>query len=186
MMQQQQPLPGLPAEPAPIYDQTHPAERALFELMLGDFPWSDTYLALLEEGWEWRKAAYIAWASLPATSRRPPSLGQFADVIGLATTKQIRAWRLKNKAIDLAVQRLSLSNLLDDAPAVIQALIDSASDANYKAAPDRKLFFEMTGMYVPRSRLGLALDTTEDDADMSSLSRDDLARLAGMGTADDE
>jgi hypothetical protein len=183
----QQPLPGLPGiDPAQIDDQTHAAERALFAEMLGDLPWSDTYLALLEEGWEWRKAAYIAWASLPAKTRQPQDLGEFAGVIGLRGTKPIRSWRLKNKAIDLAVQRLSLSSLLDSAPAVIDALIASASDANYKAAPDRKLYFEMTGMYVPRSKIGVGLEDSSTDDDMSNLSREELARLAGMGSSQDD
>lgn len=175
---------GLPVPDYTPDDQSHPAELALFEQMLGDLAWSDTYGALLGEGWEWRKAAYIAWASLPATTRQPSTMGEFASVIGLSSTKPIRAWRLKNKAIDLAVQRLSLSNLLDSAPAVVDALITSASDANYKSAPDRKLYFEMTGMYVPRSKVGIGIDDDAGDGDMSSLSREDLARLAGMESND--
>lgn len=177
----QQPLPGIPAEPQDTYDQSHAAELALFEQMLGGLPWADTYSALLEEGWEWRKAAYIAWASLPATTRQPQNLADFASIIGLRGSKSIRAWRLKNKAIDLAVQKLSLSNLLDSAPAVVEALVESASSPNYKSAPDRKLFFEMTGMYVPRSKIGIGVDDAAADDDMSNLSRDDLARLAGIG-----
>lgn len=177
----QQPLPGIPAAPQDVYDPSHAAELALFEQMLGDLPWADTYSALLEEGWEWRKAAYIAWASLPATTRQPQNLADFAAIIGLRGSKTIRAWRMKNKAIDLQVQKLSLTNLLDSAPAVVEALVESASSPNYKSAPDRKLFFEMTGMYVPRSKIGIGVDDTAADDDMSNLSRDDLARLAGIG-----
>lgn len=182
----QQPLPGLPeVEPAAVYDQSHEYELALFSEMLGDLAWSDTYLALREEGWEWRKAAYIAWASLPAPERQPKTISEFASIIGLSTTKPIRAWRMKNKAIDLAVQRLSLSTLLDHAPKVVQALVESASDPNYKAAPDRKLYFEMTGMYVPRSKIGVGIDDSPEE-DTANMSREELARLAGMGGADDE
>lgn len=179
----QQNLPGIEADANQV-DQQHSADRALFELMLGDLAWADTYLALMDEGWEWRKAAYIAWASLPASTRQPTTIGAFAQVIGLRTTKPIRAWRLKNKAIDLAVQKLSLGSLLDDAPAVINALVESASDPNYKAAPDRKLFFEMTGMYVPRSKVGVGIEPA-DETDMSNLSREELARLAGMSGGDE-
>lgn len=182
----QQVLPGIPAEPPDVIDQSHAADLALFEQILGDLPWSDTYSALLEEGWEWRKAAYIAWASLPATTRQPKTVADFAGMVGLRSAKAIRRWRMTNKAIDLQVQKLSLSNLLDSAPAVVEALIESASDSNYKSAPDRKLFFEMTGMYVPRSKLGLSVDEPDDDANMSDMSREDLARLAGMGDPDDE
>jgi hypothetical protein len=178
-------LSGIPVESYTPDDQSHPAELALFEQVLGGLAWADTYGALLEEGWEWRKAAYIAWASLPAATRQPGSMGEFASVIGLRSTKPIRAWRLKNKAIDLAVQKLSLSNLLDSAPAVVDALIASASNENYKSAPDRKLYFEMTGMYVPRSKVGIGIDDGESDGDMSNLSREDLARLAGMGEGDE-
>lgn len=180
----QQPLPGMPdgIEPTAGDDQTHAASHALFSTVLGDLAWSDTYQALLEEGWEWRKAAYIAWASLPAIGRQPATLGEFANLIGLRSTKAIRAWRMKNKAIDLAVQRLSLGSLIDSAPAVIEALVESASDPNYKASPDRKLYFEMTGMYVPRSRIGVGIDDAEAD-DPAAMSREELARLAGMGAS---
>ena len=179
-------IPGTDVEARALDDQTHAADLALFEQVLGDLAWADTYAALLEEGWEWRKAAYIAWASLPATTRQPKSLGDFAAIIGLRSTKTIRSWRLKNKAIDLAVQKLSLSNLLDSAPAVVDALVSSASDPNYKSAPDRKLYFEMTGMYVPRSKIGVGLDDGADDDNMSEMSREDLARLAGMGASDEQ
>lgn len=178
-MAQQQIIPGVDAPQPQQYDELHLEEKRLFEEMLGDLPWADVYLALLEEGWAWRKAAYIAWASLPAEGRHPRFLKEFASIVGLNSTRAIRNWRMQNKAIDLAVQKLSMSMLLEHAPEVVDALIESASDPGYKHAPDRRVALEMMGMYTPRQRLGLFEDEPAE-ADMENLSNEELARLAGV------
>ena len=54
--------------------------------------WSRDYLDLVEAGWKWEKAAYIAWASAPKKLRKPEFLYQFAELIG-ANRKTIYRWK---------------------------------------------------------------------------------------------
>ena len=60
------------------------AARRLFEG--GEVPiWYADYHSLIEQGWPWRVAAYMAWSSSPKTMRKPETLQKLAtDVLGLA------------------------------------------------------------------------------------------------------
>jgi len=177
MSTQQNALPGFNVEARNLLDQSHEAERRLFTAMLGDLSWGDQFAALIGEGWPWRKAAYIAWAALPATYRQPATLADFASIIGLKTTTAIRTWRTKNAAIDAAVAKLAMGALLESAPDVVAALTTSASDPSYKHAPDRKVYLEIAGIYTPKSKHELSLD---DNSTMENMSDQELARLAGL------
>lgn len=182
-MSEQTSLPGFDVEPVTTPDETHALAKAIFEENLAaDDGWGDIYLSLLEEGWEWRKAAYIAWASLPALQRHPPTLKEFASLIGLRGTSAILNWRNKNKAIDLTVAKLSQQLVMEAAPDIVQALLDSASNPNYKHAPDRRVALEMAGLYTPRSKIALGQDGASD-TDETELSTEELRRLAAMGEA---
>ena len=198
MAQQQHGLPGLDIEPVLVANPQHPHEKALFEQMLGHLPWANIYLALLQEGWGWRKAAYIAWASIPASERIPQNIHiatdgtpGFASIIGLRDGSAISRWRMQNPAIDLAVRKLQLSMLNEATPRIMDALIESASNPSYKHAPDRKVALEMAGLYTPKSIMGLHDAAGSEAANTERLSDEDLARMAGTtalstGGDDDE
>lgn len=174
-------LPGVERETADERDDSHAAERLLFEQMLGELPFADRYYALLAGGWGWRKASYIAWQSIPRNYRRPETMQEFASVIGLSSTKAIREWRTQNPAIDLAVAKMAQALVWERIPDAVEALMESASNAGYKHAPDRRVALEMAGLYVPRSKMVVEENASEPERKSDA----ELARLAGMETEDD-
>jgi hypothetical protein len=166
-----------------LQDQTHAAERALFEHMLGDVVWGDGYLSLLEEGWYWRDAAYIAWKAIPKEIRQPKTEEDLGNILGISAAG-MRRRRQKNPAIEVRAAKLVAGRIYDHIGDVIQALIDSASDANYKAHPDRKLYLEMAGVYTPRQAIDLHADSGRSD-DMSTMSEDELRRQARLAEGEE-
>lgn len=174
----QKPLPALAGmvDVGQAPDQAHVAERRLYETMLSDLPFGDEYLALLGEGWFWRDAAYIAWKSMPSEYRQPKNYGEFCDLIGISRNAMLMR-RQKNKAIEIRAAKLTAGRLFEHMDDVVEALVESASNPNYKNHPDRKLYLEMTGAYTPKSSLELGMLQTED-APLDDLNEDDLRRLA--------
>ena len=152
--------------------QDHAVARLVFERALGDLPYAGRYLALLDAGWGqlgWRKAAYIAWASMPSDQREPSTQGEFAIYIGVKDQGTIRKWRMDNPAIDAMVSRFSMGSLLAHVADVDEALLKSAKDPSYKHKPDRDLFYLRTGIMVPKSRIGISI---EDNAAQGSAVED--------------
>ena len=143
-----------------------------------DPPWLEHYFKLRELGFTWRVATYISWASCPRKGRWPKTQEELAQkVLGLNSPRQITEWRKKDPRIDDAITMLQAADLQDARADVFDALITVASDPDYKAHSDRKLYLEMTGDYVPRGRIdvGKALDSDE----IKNLSDAELRRQAG-------
>lgn len=114
--------------------------------------WYEEYLRLLDGGWTWRVAVYIAWASIPKTKRLPKTQNELAtNVLGLTSDRQIIKWR-KNPVIMDLVSSLQAAVLLEHRADVFNALIKSAQEPDYKSHQDRKLFLEITGDYVPANQ----------------------------------
>lgn len=126
------------------------------------------YLRLVEHGWPWRVAVYIAWAASPKSNRWPRTLNELAtQVLGLASSRRIHTWREKHPAIDETVAILQAAPLFEHRRDVIDALVEMARTPDYKAFNDRKLFLEMTGDYTPKSKLevGKSAETLEELSD---------------------
>lgn len=141
------------------------------------FPWWDTYQQLLNSKWPWRIACFVAWASSPKLNRWPKTQDEFAQkVLGLTSDRVIATWRKKSPDIDGAISLLQSATMLEHRADVIKALVESASNSDHRSNPDRKLFFEMTGDYVPRSRVDLNTDPGEDE--MKSKSESELMEIA--------
>lgn len=91
------------------------ASRAAFaalEAKRGEYGWWEQYLNLREEGWDWRKAAYIAWMSTPPEVRWPKTLESLAsEVLGLNSTSTIRKWRGKQPEIGKRIETLRVELL---------------------------------------------------------------------------
>lgn len=122
-----------------IEDETHPV-------------WWDDYLALRSEGWDWRKSAYIAWASSAVILRWPKTQGELAtQVLGLRSDRTIQKWRADDPRIDERVAKLQVEPLLRHRRDVIEALVTSAMSPDPKSHPDRKMFLELTGDYKAKS-----------------------------------
>ena len=143
----------------------------------GRLGWWDTYQQLLNSKWPWRIACFVAWASSPKINRWPKTQDEFAqNVLGLTSDRVIATWRKKSPDIDGAISLLQSATMLEHRADVIKALVDSASNSDHRSNPDRKLFFEMTGDYVPRSRVDLNTDPGEDE--MKSKSEAELMEIA--------
>ena len=140
--------------------------------------WQREYVQLREHGWPWRVAAYIAWASSPKERRKPKTVAELAtQVLGLQGPRVIYTWRHKYPSLDAVVAMMQAKPLFEHRRDVFDALVDVASQADYKGHNDRKLFFQMTGDFVPQSQLDLKRSGKGND--LSELSDDELAALAG-------
>jgi hypothetical protein len=140
--------------------------------------WMDDYRHLMDAGWPWRVAAYIAWASSPKAMRSPRSQQELAvETLGLTSDRVITTWRKKNPAIDETIAMLQAAPLFDHRRDVINALVNSASSPDHKSSSDRRLFFEMTGDYVPHVKVdqGHAPISPEDLSDYSDAELDQIA-----------
>jgi hypothetical protein len=127
--------------------------------------WYEDYLMLRTLGWPWRVATYIAWAASPKLRREPRTLNELADkVLGLNSPRAVHTWRDKYVTIDAVVNMMQAKPTLEYRRDVYDALVKVAATQDHKCAPDRKLYMEMTGDYVPHmkidERIGKATDLT--------------------------
>lgn len=140
--------------------------------------WLELYERLHEGGWPWRVAVYIAWAAQPRKTRWPETQELLATkCLGLNSDRAISSWRKGNQAIDNTVGMLQGALIYDALPDAYEAMIKVATEADYKGHRDRKLMFEMAGVYTPRisaelRRRGLSVD------DLAELSDDELNAIA--------
>ncbi|OGO37373.1 MAG: hypothetical protein A2Z03_04170 [Chloroflexi bacterium RBG_16_56_8] len=119
-------------------------------------PWWDDYMRLRDEGYTWRVAVYIAWASSPARGRWPATQQELAEqFLGLRSDRTIRKWRGLNRAIDERVITAQAEPLLRYRRDVFEALVEMAALRDPTAHGDRKLFLQMTGDYRPRGAIEL-------------------------------
>lgn len=161
--------------------------RQLLEKRI-ELKWLDEYSRLRDGNWDWRVAAYIAWASSPRSSRNPRTQEELAvNHLGLTSDRAIATWRKKNPAIDEMIALLQSSPLWDYRAEVFQALTANAVKPDYKTHNDRKLFLELTGDYIPTSKLAAMLTkgnlTKADlgdfsDAELAAMYRDLVAQIA--------
>ena len=116
--------------------------------------WWDDYALLRREGWDWRKAVYIAWESSPRVNRWPANQEVLAtEVLGLRSDRTIRKWREKWPELDDRIAALQAAPLMQYRRDVFDALVTVARTAEPSAHQDRKLFLEMTRDYTPRGKL---------------------------------
>lgn len=164
------------------------ARAALEDGSVKGATWVEEYQALRADGWNWRIAAYIAWAATPRqvgdVERWPGTqLALAREVLGLRSDRVIRVWRQKNHAIDEAVALLQMARLEASRGDIIAALVESATSPDYKAHADRRVALEMLGAYTPRQET--TLKDRRGAKDLSTLSDAELDELAGARTGDD-
>lgn len=100
-----------PASPKTPGQQASRAAYAALESRRGEYGWWEKYLDLREEGWDWRKAVYMAWMASPVEARSPKTLDALAtDVLGL-NTSTIRKWRAKQPEIAARIETLRVAML---------------------------------------------------------------------------
>ncbi|HJW90252.1 MAG TPA: hypothetical protein VJ436_06395 [Anaerolineales bacterium] len=144
--------------------------------------WWQDYLELRAGGLDWRKAAYVAWASSPTRGRWPKTLEQLAaDVLGLRSDRTIRKWKENNTELEDMIATVQIAPMLRHRRDVIDALVAVAKLKKPEGHRDRRLFLEMTGDYKPRGALAL---TGEDggpiEIDLEMDYRRDMAELAAI------
>lgn len=148
--------------------------------------WMELYRRLRDEGWHWRVAAYIAWAAQPKKYRWPDTQEDLAkSCLGLTSDRAIATWRKRNPAIDEYITMLQSSIIFDHLPDAYNAMVEVATNEDYKGYQDRKLMFEMAGVYTPSSRLTaemvkkLAKGSNVDATDLSDEELREIAAAAG-------
>jgi hypothetical protein len=141
--------------------------------------WLEMYQSLLNSGWRWRVAAYVAWASMPKKKRWPQTQDELArDVLGLTSDRAITTWRKKNPAIDTLIGVLQGNAMLEARADAIDALVESASNESYRNNPDRRLLFQMTGDLVEKSAVSVN-DGSRLKQDLRSVSDAELLAMSG-------
>lgn len=118
--------------------------------------WWDDFLMLRGEGWDWRKAVYISWAASPIKDRQPGTQGKLAtDVLGLKNDRTIQKWRENDPTIDDRVARLKAEPFYRNLRDMIDASIAVASTPTPAGTAERKMVFEITGIYKQKSAVAV-------------------------------
>lgn len=164
-------LPGMEGVMNPLDEAYLRSEEArkIFETAEEAAPWLEDYWALLAEGWPWRQAVYLVWASQPKQARKPKTQRELAtEVLGLTSDRVIRKWRDRNPAIVARIARLVASTLSNARAEIYQALIQAASKPDPRAHSDRRLALEMLGDYMPRQRVDVGPALPDDWSEMDT------------------
>lgn len=152
--------------------------------------WLDTFFELLDGGWPWRQATYIAWASTPTKGRLPKTQDELArDYLGLTSDRAIATWRKRNPAILEMIAVLQAAPLWDQRADHFRALNEGASQAgkDYKFFNHLKLAMEMRKDYVPAAQANIELTRKGGTDDLTHLSEEELvARSKSLNQQDEE
>lgn len=153
------------------------ASRGLLKTLGDEADWAGIYHDLINAGWPWRMAAWVAWSTVPKTRRWPKSQEELArDVLGLTSDRVIATWRKKYPTLDQLIADLQASDMLDARADVLTALKQSAANSDYKHSPDRRLFLTMTGDYSDNKKIEVkrAKNTVREmsDAELDALAGD--------------
>jgi hypothetical protein len=141
--------------------------------------WAEDFYFLLDHGWPWRVAVYIAWAGGPKMGRWPRTQEELAhQVLGLTSDRQIAKWRSENPAIDEMIGMMQAMPLLSHRRDMFEALATSASNPSSKGAQDRKLGFAMLGDFVPNIKID-DRRSSSDPLDKSDAELDEIIRKGG-------
>jgi hypothetical protein len=146
--------------------------RRLFEAAGSAEAWMDDYWALIEEGWSWRQAVFMLWASQPQPRKPATQMELATQVLGLQSDRVIREWKAQDARMEARIARLTASALMKARADVFAALVIAATDPSYKGNRDRKLLLELTGDYVPRQALDLSVPASRsavEEADTETL-----------------
>ena len=150
-------------DPAEVLRQSEIAKTAL-EARLGQeikktdvdgnavpyITWASEYFALINSGWKWKVAAFIAWASSKKIGRYPETQEKLAkEILGLNSDRVISTWRKRNPGIDEAIGVMQTYPTVDYIADAIQGMVISAAQPNKDGNRDRKLYFEMMGLWQP-------------------------------------
>lgn len=170
----------------------HEAGRAAFLALKGKAgqpDWFSRFEMLIDSGWTWRQACYIAWASTPLEGREPKTQEELATkFLNLSSDRAISMWKKKNPAIEGMISVMQTMELWEHRADSFQNLIKGMKQAgtDYKFFNHLKLYLEMTGDYVPLNQVAAVLKRKAEGGahELEESTLDDLAQgaeeLAGM------
>ena len=147
--------------------------------------WFERFENLLNSGWPWRQACYIAWASTPKDGRKPETQDELAkQFLNLTSDRAISTWRKKNPAIESMVAVLQSAELWEHRADSFKNLIEGMkkSGDDYKFFNHLKLYMEMTGDYIPLSQLA-AVIKKKSDGGPQEVGEDTLDEIAASAKA---
>lgn len=156
---------GVSVDDARLRSETARAALSILKGKQEQPAWFERYEMLMDGGWPWRQAVYIAWASMPKNGRMPETQEQLAtQYLNLSSDRAISTWRKKNAAIDTMIAVLQSSELWDYRADAFKGLIDGMKNAgsDYKFFNHLKLFMEMSGDYIPLTQLAAVLKRKAD------------------------
>jgi hypothetical protein len=146
--------------------------------------WFEDYLKLIEQGWPWRVACYIAWASSPKIGRWPGTLKELStEILGLTGPRTVYTWRQNFLTIDTVVAMMQAAPLWEHRRDIFEALIKVATTPDYKGFNDRKMALEMLSDYIPKSKLELGKSAKPDEEELSD---EELRAILGEGGLKDK
>lgn len=185
---------AFPASAATPGQKESRTARAAFLEQRAQCPWWQDYLELRLEGWDWRKAAYIAWKASPAKGRWPKTKAELATILGLASDRVIRKWVEKEPAIDERVAKMQIEPLMEHRADVIQHLVDLASTGSERYAFQyQKIFLTMTNDLGAKKDKPVSGAAREGDNPTQHMTDDELEQqiknlqmTAGVEVEDDE
>ena len=176
---------GEPLSAQEVRERNLAARNALVDyLEEGELPdWAEMYQRLLNSGWPWRVALWVAWASMPKHRRVPKTQEELAtQYLGLTSDRAISTWG-KRHQVDQIIADLQADELLDARADVFHALKEMARTIDYKGAADRRVYLEMIGAYVPVTKLAAELRKRGISADdMEGMSVAELRELASAAS----
>lgn len=141
--------------------------------------WADDFYYLLDHGWQWRIAVYIAWAASPRIGRYPETQEALANnILGLTSDRQIATWRKKNPTIDVIIALMQSIPMMTYRRDIFQALAISASDPSHKASADRRTALTISGDYVTHMKID-ERRSSSDPLDKSDAELDEIIRNGG-------
>jgi hypothetical protein len=110
------------------------------QLGVEELGWFAIYEIQLAKGWDWRKAVLIAWHAWPK-EKHPKTQNELAKMCGLTSDRQFYKWRNQDPMINKEIQMIWNLLVEDEIREVDRANMEVAKTRDYKAAPDRRLFF---------------------------------------------
>lgn len=141
------------SEHVPGQAASRAAYRKLFEERQKDCPWWQAYQELRMEGWDWRKAAFIAWSAMPASKRWPETQQELAtQILGLKADRVLRKWLTNNPEMRARIETAMLAPLAEHLPDVIDAWVKVAKTADPAAHKDRITYLQKMNVYKPPAK----------------------------------
>lgn len=143
--------------------------------------WMGLFQELLEGGWPWRVAVYIAWSAQAKGNRWPETQDELAiKCLGLTSDRVFSTWRKRNPHIIEVIGMLQAAVVFDALPGTYDAMIKVAHTADYKGVRDRELHYKIAGILSDKLEV-----THPGGQNLDQLAFNEVLRLAGINNPEE-